>query len=525
MTQPHRLRHCSRCGCRLAADNSHAMCSACQNAARDELLRPPPVPREFWCLDQMRDALATWHMGRVIYAYRNHPYHSRVLPQDLLGTWLGLTQAQLSRMETGRAPEELTKLIRYAQILGIPADLLWFDLPGSPRTGSSQRGCPAPDLTLPVVVNGRPVLLPIDSDTARANGLGDLLGEAGGSANHPAPGSGRIVPMRRHAAHSHGVAAHALPSLGLDELQHVAAALADARRYLDGSIVGYFREQFERCKANDGHLGPMRALPSVLAVLGTIEQHARDVRPEVRRALLAVGADGAEFAGWLYRDLGDPLSAAYWYDRAMEWAQEAQNSPMQAYVLLKKSQMAYDERDPTRVLTLAEAARCVRGEPPARVRAEILQQEALGLAMCGEPVRAMERKLDEARLTLASAAGDDREPGSLGAYFDDHTLLLRNASCYTEVGTPAQAAALFHDVLTSGALSHRDMGYYRARRAAALALSGEPGDAAAVALTAVQVAKATSSQRTLRVLTDVVRILAPWSAHPDARALRDAMLA
>ena len=32
---------------------------------------------------------------------------------------VGLTQAQLSRIENGRAPEELTKLIRYAQILGI----------------------------------------------------------------------------------------------------------------------------------------------------------------------------------------------------------------------------------------------------------------------------------------------------------------------------------------------------------------------------------------------------------------------
>ena len=77
----------------------------------------------------MRDALATWHMGRVFYAYRTHPHHGRALSQEQMGNWLGLTQAQLSRIENGRAPEELTKLIRYAQILGIPNDQLWFAVP------------------------------------------------------------------------------------------------------------------------------------------------------------------------------------------------------------------------------------------------------------------------------------------------------------------------------------------------------------------------------------------------------------
>jgi transcriptional regulator with XRE-family HTH domain len=77
----------------------------------------------------MRDALATWHMGRVIYTYRTHPYHARPLTQEIVGNWLGLTQAQLSRIENGRAPEELSKLIRYAIIFEIPDDLLWFKLP------------------------------------------------------------------------------------------------------------------------------------------------------------------------------------------------------------------------------------------------------------------------------------------------------------------------------------------------------------------------------------------------------------
>ncbi|MEU2177571.1 helix-turn-helix domain-containing protein [Nocardia sp. NPDC019219] len=89
------------------------------------------MPFGFWQTDQMRDALATWHMGRVVAAYRTHPYHGRTLPQELVAGWLGLTQAQLSRLEKGRAPEYLSKLIRWAQVLGIPGDLLWFKLPGA----------------------------------------------------------------------------------------------------------------------------------------------------------------------------------------------------------------------------------------------------------------------------------------------------------------------------------------------------------------------------------------------------------
>jgi transcriptional regulator with XRE-family HTH domain len=68
-------------------------------------------------------------MGRVIFAYRNHPYHGKPLTQEIVANWLGLTQTQLSRIEKGKPPEELSKLVRYARILGIPAHLLWFKLP------------------------------------------------------------------------------------------------------------------------------------------------------------------------------------------------------------------------------------------------------------------------------------------------------------------------------------------------------------------------------------------------------------
>ncbi|WP_245717414.1 XRE family transcriptional regulator [Nocardia jejuensis] len=130
MTQdPQSNRYCTRCGTRLSQYNTETCCGSCETKSREQLESPYRTPPGFWHTDQIRDALATWHMGRVIFAYRTHPFHARPLAQETIATWLSLTQAQLSRIEKGPAPEQLSKLIRWAQILQIPADLLWFRLP------------------------------------------------------------------------------------------------------------------------------------------------------------------------------------------------------------------------------------------------------------------------------------------------------------------------------------------------------------------------------------------------------------
>ncbi len=162
------------------------------------------------------------------------------------------------------------------------------------------------------------------------------------------------------------------------------------------------------------------------------------------------------------------------------------------------------------------------GAAAMKVQAEVAQQAAFGMAMTGESLGAVEQKMTEAR-DLLDRAPDDEEPGPGDPYFTTDTLLLRQATCFTEAGKPARAAALFADVISSGGLSHRDEGFFGARRATALALSGEPDEAARVGLHAAQVARETSSGRTMLVLADVVRTLAPWSSRPGPRALREAL--
>ncbi|MEU5762177.1 helix-turn-helix transcriptional regulator [Nocardia sp. NPDC047648] len=69
-------------------------------------------------------------MGRVIYAYRTHPYHGTPLPQEHVAGWLNISQGTLSKLEKGPVPERLGQLTRFATALKIPPELLWFKLPG-----------------------------------------------------------------------------------------------------------------------------------------------------------------------------------------------------------------------------------------------------------------------------------------------------------------------------------------------------------------------------------------------------------
>jgi hypothetical protein len=134
---------------------------------------------------------------------------------------------------------------------------------------------------LPVVVNGHLVFVPFDADTVDGSGLSTLLNELatiGTTGNLAIAFGGRMQ-------HPGGIPA-ALSKFGLDEMRHVAVALDDAQRYLDGSVVEYFRRRLEACKADDGNLGSRKALPVVLGILSAIEQHGREVKLDVRRQLL-----------------------------------------------------------------------------------------------------------------------------------------------------------------------------------------------------------------------------------------------
>jgi len=496
----------------------------------------------FWAEPAMREALAACDMGAVMRVFRTHSSHGADISQDVAATWVGISQSRLSKIENGAALANLSKLAQWARVLRIPHDLLWFRMPGgksepgntsAPRQQGVEARQTAPEgrggLLLPVVVHGRPVLLPLDANTVAASRLDTVLDEFGAntgtSGGHVAVTATEwddMSPLNRRSLLKHGLAASALPAIGLPEMEQVAAAMDDAHRYLDGSVVDYFKRQLAACKADDGMLGTRKTLPMVLGILGAVEEHARDVKPDVRRDLLAVGADSAEFAGWLYRDLRDAPRALYWHDRAIEWAQEAGDMPMQGYVLLKKAQLAYDEREPLRMLTLSQAAQHTSFQLPMRVRAEAVQQEARAEAMLGASVDEVDRRLDRAHQLLVTA--DERPTGSkLGAHYGPPLFAMQAAICQTEAGQPRRAVALYESSLNEQSFSPRDYGFFLSWMAASLAFAGEPDQAAVTGIASARRATDAHSARTKRELVRVLDILKPWQNRPAIRELREAV--
>lgn len=121
---------CRTCDARLASDNPDDLCGPCQSRHRHEPPRPPTVPSDFWDHPEMRAALEDRHMGRVLRAYREHPHHGRRgISQAEVARWATLTQGWISQFETGQPLNQLGRLIDWAQLLGIPQERLWFDLP------------------------------------------------------------------------------------------------------------------------------------------------------------------------------------------------------------------------------------------------------------------------------------------------------------------------------------------------------------------------------------------------------------
>jgi tetratricopeptide (TPR) repeat protein len=161
---------------------------------------PPTLGDDFYETDDFRAAFASQHIGRVFKAYRNHPRHrqlsGKALNQHLLGQWLGLTQAQVSKIENGKPEQNLEKLRNYVSILRLPSHLLWFDLPGQTR------------LNRPNTTNGSLVLASQDREVEQLRGrLQELL--TGGDVSGASADDWELIVAR------YGVATKDRPAMAL----------------------------------------------------------------------------------------------------------------------------------------------------------------------------------------------------------------------------------------------------------------------------------------------------------------------
>lgn len=278
---------------------------------------------------------------------------------------------------------------------------------------------------------------------------------------------------------------------------------------VDAYLVDAFGVQLDTAKIIDGRYGAAAALPSALGVVGGLRALAPDVPDRHRAAALKLAAEAAEFTGWLFRDLADATKAAYWYDQAMEAAQLCGDLSMQGYILIRKSQMAYDARAGHQVRAFAQAILDGPWRLTDHHRAEATLQHLKGQLMCG-------RAVDVNDAVARARSLSDGSPAVLD---------LREAPCWTEAGQPDRAADLYRAVLDGDALSARDRGFFTARRSSALALAGEARRSADDALAALASAGVYGSRRTENLVRATLPTLAPWRDVPEVEQLAAALSA
>ncbi|MGH3872045.1 MAG: helix-turn-helix domain-containing protein [Pseudonocardiaceae bacterium] len=452
-------RYYCRCGTHLAKDNTERQCARCQRGSRDKLITPPEVPAEFWNTEQLKEAFAAQHIGRVLRAYRTHPHHYAVygpdgISQTLLGHWLGRLQPQVSKIETGPPIRDLDTLVHWARVLKIPPRWLWFRLPED----KGQLAVAEPGAN--------------DLDTCSSNGVLELPGaQSPGvrpgvepSSEHidePEPvllapwnhrgiveavvvlsGGGR-VKRRTFLA----LTGPALTAPAHQWLVHEPAPLVSglAGRRVSGELVSRFSAMVAELRRMDDIAGG----GSVLAiaqqlfawVAGVLDRASYD--ESTSQGLHIVLAELGQLCGWAACDGGDYGLAQRYHIAGLRAAHAADDRSLGAHILASMANQATIEGQPTEAVTFVETALAgVRGRATSGLLAELHLRQARAFAVTCD-MSACTAAISRAR-TRAEQLTPDDDPSWL-YWLDPTAITLMAGSSMLVLGHPDHAVVLLDE--------------------------------------------------------------------------------
>jgi transcriptional regulator with XRE-family HTH domain len=391
-----RETRCDRCGKRLAHDNAGGYCAPCQvgSPGRDLFAAAPDVPAQFWDSHAMRDALASRHMGRVIRAYRHHPFHGRrPLPQDVVGVWIGVTQGQLSRIENGPTIVHLDRLMHWARVLGIPSSCLWFTLPEDDQATPIRLGPAAAGWSAPITVN--------DGDVSLWWAPADTVEIVSQFTRRD------LTVDRREAARL--LAGVVFGSELLEPLERWLSAGPEKLRAGRSGSVGYQEvEQIEKAarifRDWDDQFGGGLRRKAVVGQLNEVADLLGDAHPAgIQRRLFGVMAQLAETGGMMSWDSGLQALAQRYYVLAIRASRAADDRIFGANVMAAMArQLLYlgHAGDALELVRLAQDHSA--GYAPASVRSMLYTREAWAYAGLGR-VSAFRRVTGRAEDALTEA--------------------------------------------------------------------------------------------------------------------------
>ncbi len=506
-----RERRCHRCRTRLARDNTAGYCAACQEVSRDRFAAPLDVPADFWEHPSIKEALAARHMGRVIRAYRYHPFHGRqALSQGIVAQWLGITQGQLSRIEHGAPVVHLDRLMYWARVLGIPWAGLWFTLPEDGRAVATT----VPTSSLDSHDAFDPALLWAPADTI------EIVSQF----------TRRDLTVDRRQA-ARAVASVAFGSDLLESLERWLTTPSEKPLQTRPGTIGYQEvAQIEHAarlfREWDDQFGGGLRRKAVVGQLNEVADLLRDSHPaEIRRRLFGAMAQLAETAAIMSWDTGQHLLAQRYYVLALRAAKPAGDRAFAANIMAGMArQLLYlgHVSDALELIRVAQDSSAHVATPT--IRAMLHTREAWGYAKQGR-ISAFRRATAKAEDALADAGPAD-DPHWI-TYFDAAELAGTTGGRLLDLAH--EQAELADETATriEQAITERGPGHLRSAAldhiglAEARLIQGELEEAARLGHEAAAIVEQTRSDRVRVKLVELYQHTTARAAVPAIAGLRE----
>ncbi|MFE3198394.1 helix-turn-helix domain-containing protein [Embleya sp. NPDC059237] len=294
--------------------------------------------------------------------------------------------------------------------------------------------------------------------------------------------------------------------------RRVGAALADT-----------IRLRGDRLRRMDDVVGGTDLYPVIATELADTLRVLREgaYTDETGRALLTVGAELAQLAGWVASDLGMHAQAERDYLAGVRLAHGAGDRPLAANLLSTLSyQMANTGREAEAVLVARSAEAGGRREATADVRALLLERVAWAHARADQP-RECDRALGAADDAFERGRPGDEEPEWV-YWLNRNEMDVMAGRCYTELRRPLRAEPLLRGAVDRYDARHtREVSLYLSWLAEAYLQAREVDEAAGIAMRVLDIAAGIDSARSHARLSLLADRLARHESVPSVREFRD----
>jgi len=310
-----------------------------------------------------------------------------------------------------------------------------------------------------------------------------------------------------------------IPVLSSDAVAGPTALISElgSRAALSESGLGSFAQILAEYRRLGQHTGPSVLLPGLICQTKVLINLAHHAATPMQVKLLGLGAQYAEYTGWLAQEADDDRAAIWWTDLAVELALQAGHQDMVPHALVRKALVSMYREDGRQTIELAAQAQRDSAASP-RIRGLAAQREAQGYALLGDYGNC-QRALDRSSELLADAVQvpADAEP-ILGPTTVPDLVRMATGWCMLDLGRPQQSASILDEVVPAiSRTAHRSRARYGARRALAYSMTQEIDHACALTEEVLEAAELTDSA-TIRIeLRSLRRSLSRWPGHPPAR--------